>query len=683
MDKNGNRLFIVNEKPRKALHFADVSSGVVNYQNWTWETALDLIDSVSTDPAFSLTEISVANDNLVWISMPELSSGYFDFFRISYSAGTWSKNVQNFNYLPGDLNDSNKKITALSNIDRNGNIWIATRWSPTNINHNVIDIYKLNSNDPILAPERVTFAFPTTAAIDQLVTTYINNNEYLFVVTGEGLMTIDLASLTVLHYELENIEDAVKEVSIDYVNSRIWVAYNGLHNNGEGTCWKTFNNVRNQMATWSCFPDGALPLTYQHRGISHISADNKSSDATKSNIVWVGIKDGFTSDDVSYDGPAYCYYWRGYACARRSSQFANWPKYEVNDFYKIDTDSDSILISRRSGGLDLYYDVSILPTPTPTSIPSPTPQPLKIVFTSNRDGNLEIYTMNADASGQKRLTNNSIEDFEPEFSYDRLKIVFTSKRDGSYEIYTMNVDGTGEVRLTNNLAWDRNPSFSSDGTKIVFYSTRDGDGEIYVMNVDGTGQTKLTNNSAKDHLPSFSPDGKKILFVSQKDDPNGEIYVMNIDGTGEVRLANSGSIDTNPSFSPDGERIVFESNRDGDLEIFRMLKDGRNLTQLTKNTSPDYKPMYLPTGQKIFFISKRDANEEIYSMNTDSTAQTNLTKNSASDNSISFYPDGARFVFMSNRDGDEEIFRMLETGANLTQLTKNTSSDSNPKYPPR
>src|SRR3989344_661926 len=247
MDKNGNRLFIVNEKPRKALHFADVSSGVVNYQNWTWETALDLIDSVSTDPAFSLTEISVANDNLVWISMPELSSGYFDFFRISYSAGTWSKNVQNFNYLPGDLNDSNKKITALSNIDRNGNIWIATRWSPTNINHNVIDIYKLNSNDPILAPERVTFVFPTTAAIDQLVTTYINNNEYLFVVTGEGLMTIDLASLAVLHYELENIEDAVKEVSIDYVNSRIWVAYNGLHNNGEGTCWKTFNNVRNQM----------------------------------------------------------------------------------------------------------------------------------------------------------------------------------------------------------------------------------------------------------------------------------------------------------------------------------------------------------------------------------------------------------------------------------------------------
>ncbi|GAI97950.1 unnamed protein product, partial [marine sediment metagenome] len=85
------------------------------------------------------------------------------------------------------------------------------------------------------------------------------------------------------------------------------------------------------------------------------------------------------------------------------------------------------------------------------------------------------------------------------------KIAFTSDRDGNYEIYLLNIDGSEQVRLTNNPAGDGNSSFSPDGTKIAFTSDRDGNGEIYIMNVDGSEQTNLTNNPAGDGNPYGNP----------------------------------------------------------------------------------------------------------------------------------------------------------------------------------
>jgi Tol biopolymer transport system component len=76
------------------------------------------------------------------------------------------------------------------------------------------------------------------------------------------------------------------------------------------------------------------------------------------------------------------------------------------------------------------------------------------------------------------------------------KIVFDTNRDGNYEIYTMNAGGGGQTRLTNNTAVDTLPAWSADGTKIAFSTGRDGNYEIYTMNADGTGQTRLTNNAA-------------------------------------------------------------------------------------------------------------------------------------------------------------------------------------------
>ena len=182
------------------------------------------------------------------------------------------------------------------------------------------------------------------------------------------------------------------------------------------------------------------------------------------------------------------------------------------------------------------------------------PDGTKIAFKSNRDGNAEFYVMNADGSDQTRLTNNLVADemtlifgSSPCFSPDGTMIAFDSERDGDYEIYVMNADGSDQTRLTNNPTYDRYPCFSPDGTKIAFMSSRDGDYEIYVMNADGSNQTRLTNNGGLN--PCFSPDGTKIAFVSDRDG-NAEIYVMNADGSNQTRLTNNSAGEYSPSWGP-------------------------------------------------------------------------------------------------------------------------------------
>jgi len=274
----------------------------------------------------------------------------------------------------------------------------------------------------------------------------------------------------------------------------------------------------------------------------------------------------------------------------------------------------------------------------------------KIAFASDRDRNLEIYIMNADGTGQTRLTNNRAIDTQPALSPDGTKILFVSNRYKTNDIFVMNADGTGLHHLTLNSASDRRPAWSPDGTKIAFESDRDGNYEIYIMNADGTGQTRITDNPARDFSPTWSPDGERIAFHSDRKGYFYQIYVMKADGTGVIQLT------YNPADLPPSDLPPSDLYRDMD------------------NMNPDWSPE-----GKIVFTSLHASASDIWIMNADGSGQTIIPHTDHGDRA-DWSPDGSKIAFDSNWDGVfNQIYVINQDGTDRTAITS-IFSNSDPSW---
>ena len=254
------------------------------------------------------------------------------------------------------------------------------------------------------------------------------------------------------------------------------------------------------------------------------------------------------------------------------------------------------------------------------------------------------------------------------------RIAFHSQRDGNWEIYVMNADGSDITRLTTQNEIDAHPAWSPDGEQIAFTSRRSGDGDVYVMNADGSDPTRITLHRDSDGGPAWSPDGQQILFDTDRDG-NNEIYVMNADGTRVKRLTNHPDDDGFPTFSPDGQKIAFQSNRHGNSEIYVMNADGSGVRRLTREPANDRVAAWSPDGEKIAFRSERDGNSEIYVMNADGSEATRLTFDPGDDRFPAWSPTGNYIVFSSDRDGIPSIYRMRSDGTDVTRLTEGGPDD--------
>ncbi len=246
----------------------------------------------------------------------------------------------------------------------------------------------------------------------------------------------------------------------------------------------------------------------------------------------------------------------------------------------------------------------------------------KIVSKSNRDGNLEIYIMDANGGHQTRLATLAGQDQSPELSPDGAKVIFTSAaanlwmmndngtgltqitnsggvnhgswcsnsriayalfENSQWDIYAINLDGTNKVRLTSNGAHETNVDCSADGTRIAFDSGRSGLAQIWVMDIANIGGEFLLASENQGGSPAWSPDGSKIAYdcvIGGQSD----ICVKNSDGSGsQVNLTDNPGNDNWPSWSPDGNQIAFQSVRDGALAIFVMNADGSGVQKITTN----------------------------------------------------------------------------------------------------
>ena len=279
-----------------------------------------------------------------------------------------------------------------------------------------------------------------------------------------------------------------------------------------------------------------------------------------------------------------------------------------------------------------------LSTLTPMPTPTPSPAVDRIAFRSDRDGDPEIYVMNADGSDVTALTFDPAADFDPDWSPDGTRIAFSSNRSGNFDIWVMNAaDGSDARELFASVGDDGDPHWSPDGGRIAFISKLDGNSEIYVMDADGSNLTNLTKNPGEDVTPTWSPDGARIAFASDRSG-DFEIYIMNADGSDQTPLTDNSDFDNDPAWSPDGSLIAFFSDRDGNFEVYVMNADGSTQTRLTDDPAEDAFPAWSSDGSRIAFRANRDGNEEIYVMNPDGSGQSNLTDNPTNDNFPAWSP---------------------------------------------
>lgn len=192
----------------------------------------------------------------------------------------------------------------------------------------------------------------------------------------------------------------------------------------------------------------------------------------------------------------------------------------------------------------------------------------------------------ADETGKiiKKLTKKKGYDAEATVSPKGDKIVFTSMRSGDLELWTMDIDGKHQRQITDGLGYDGGAFFSPDGKQLVFRASRPKtdsakkeyrallklglvaptDMEIYTCNIDGSNMKQITSLGKANWAPYFHPSGKKILFSSNHTSKRGydfQLYMVNVDGTGLERITSESIFNAFPMFSPDGKHLVWSSNR--------------------------------------------------------------------------------------------------------------------------
>jgi TolB protein len=301
----------------------------------------------------------------------------------------------------------------------------------------------------------------------------------------------------------------------------------------------------------------------------------------------------------------------------------------------------------------------------------------KVVFSSRRDGNWEIYVVNANGSGQQNLTRNPARDGLPAWSPDARKIAFVRHHERGDSVWVMNADGSGQrmcARRGNSPAW------SPDGRKIAFTNAAG----IFAMNPDGSEHRRLARGvGGRTASLVWSPDGRRLALLAdgENGDFNFNLYVVNTDGSGPRNVTHGGGV-SDPAWSPDGRKIAFVRDRNDNADVFVVNADGSGPRRLTRTPASDSAPAWAPDGQKIVFVSNRGGTYEVYVMNADGSGQRALGARTvggrgqfrgevaAPDDAPAWSPDGRKIAFVSNRDGTHEVYVMNADGSGQLRLTR-------------
>ena len=233
--------------------------------------------------------------------------------------------------------------------------------------------------------------------------------------------------------------------------------------------------------------------------------------------------------------------------------------------------------------------------------PTWSPNGQQITFSSDRDGNEEIYVIDADGGNLQQLTHHPAYDGDPHWHPDGRRIVFVSSRGPG--IYTMDTDG-GNIELITEIDFGGRPRWAPDGKRIAFTGIIEGNGGIYVIDADGTNRWRLPKPDPRVSTPlaDWSPNGRKILYTedvfNQVDNhimlEESSLVIATLNPTRrevaefkQIQLPQFISSVNAEGWSPDGRSIIF-SGWVNNWEIFRVRLSDGEVIQLTDSAGTDY-----------------------------------------------------------------------------------------------
>lgn len=351
--------------------------------------------------------------------------------------------------------------------------------------------------------------------------------------------------------------------------------------------------------------------------------------------------------------------------------------------------------------------------------PRVAPDGSRILFSSDRSGKTQLYTMRVDGTDLRQLTTDSAGAHSAAWSPDVRRVVYVTSGAIGNRIVIIGADGSGR-RVISEAAGNQSPSWSPDGSSILFAAGEFPNINIHTMNADGNNRRNIAPNPGFDYDAAWSPDGKSIAFVNAVRGQGPRVYMMNADGSGRRRLTvtddaeerpawsldgksiafqasnrtaagvpeahiyitelasgttrrvtthNRPVLDETPSWFPDGKRLAIQSDRDGTWSVYVIDTSKPGLTRLTK-PAYYYNPAWSPDGRTITFESTRDGKSAVYRIGIDGMRLTKLTTDGANSERPAWSPDGRRIVFSSDRDGHGELYVMSADGSSQTRLTR-------------
>jgi Tol biopolymer transport system component len=249
------------------------------------------------------------------------------------------------------------------------------------------------------------------------------------------------------------------------------------------------------------------------------------------------------------------------------------------------------------------------------------------------------------------------------------KILFLSNRSGDREIYLIDRDGTGLRRLTFNNLFERAAAWGPDGTKIAFAGGGpDGNFDIYVIEANGSGLRRLTTDAARDDDPVWTADGSQILYDRGLFTDTLSIRIVNADGTNDRALDVGPGNNFRPGTAPHGDRIVFASDRAGTFDLYTASLNGGRVRQITSGPGFDFDSRW-SEGNDIAFLRDIGAGDnDLYVVHANGTGLRQLTATpTVAEFGPVWAPDNTEILFFAG--GPAHIYAISPGGGSPTQLS--------------